>query len=95
MGRDPINLLLTWTWSRQGTQGFCGGLLPKDTPPPSAACRWMWFRQAAGWEDGPASCQGRSGCMPASQVSHRKGKHVYPFLAASDYVAFSVSVIKI
>lgn len=34
MGRDPINLLLTWTWSRQGTQGFCGGLLSKEPPPP-------------------------------------------------------------
>lgn len=30
-----------------------------------------------------------------SRASHRKGKHPYSFLAVSNYVAFSVSFIKI
>ena len=46
-------------------------------------------------EDRPASFLGRGGHMPPSRASCRKGKRLCPLMPGSDFVAFTVSLIKI
>lgn len=79
---------------QSGNSRIVSGLLPKETPPQWPAVRCSSGRPSDGSLDRPFASIEMAARLP-SWVSHRKGKHTYPFLTVSNYVAFSVSVIKI